>query len=118
MKREEFCKMFKVGDKITASSIHPHYMTITYIGKDTTFMAIDEETLVERCYQKGEWWKLHNPEPKTVKVARSMIKIGEVWQISEAFYGSEQEAKDGSKFEVVWPAIPDENGFYTVPVEE
>lgn len=54
-------------------------------------------------------------EPKPKKLyAYSLIKLhDEYWKRSEVLYSSYEEAKAGTTFKVIWPAIP-KNGYYEI----
>ena len=106
-----------VGKKIRRAAFKDYeYLEILYVGNDSLF-CIDEDE-VENSWSIDMGWRLYEQPKKKVLLAPALRVYDDGdYGICSSLYSSESQAKKdcvGATDQVIWPAIPNADGFYEV----
>lgn len=113
MTRDEFVKIYKVGDKINISGTdwpHGKFLEILCLGNDR-FFSRDNYGQESSWFYGNNIWELYTEPKKTVKMAQALYQRTDdgTFFINGDFFKSKEEAKEyytSSSYKIVqWPLV-------------
>ncbi len=123
MKRVERLEDLKPGDRICRSQWTAREYFEYYFNIDDNMYGKDEDGCPLNIHFDRSAWLYWEPPKETVKMCPCFYKVPIFFPdkvfISNGLYANEKEAKKelGKGF-ISWPAIPNPDGSYDVPVKE
>ena len=109
MKFEEVLPAYRAGKKIRR---HGWLITLSQKAHYT-----EVTTLLHNAVMAEDWEVIEEPKPPKL-MAPAFFKCGTGVYVSGILFSSTEDAIDRVIGDLIaWPAIPDANGFYSVPQE-